>query len=355
MARLKILSDILSLPTAPFHEEAISAYIKDFCKRSKLPCSEDKHENLVVHYKHGRARQKVILTAHMDHPGFEVISSNGKECVVGLLGGILPEHFIRSKVTIKTSNGIVRGKVIKKLVKKWHGKNKFLVSSSAKKGDFGWYDIPGIKIKRDILYTKGADNQASTAVLLDVLYTMVQKRITADIRCLFTRAEEVGFAGCVSAALLKTLPARIPIIVLECSSAKAGKVDIGGGPVVRVGDKFSCFDPLIDCWLKTTAIELSKKDKKFKFQRSLLAGGTCEATVWTLNKRPAGSVSFPLGNYHNIGEKGAEAEFISVSDYISMQKLLLALARSKGYKDLFKKAYKKILKNHSSWAQKFHS
>ncbi|MBI2342136.1 MAG: M28 family peptidase, partial [Deltaproteobacteria bacterium] len=332
-------------------------YVSKFCKKLNVSLRKDKYGNLIAHYKLGQAKQPVILTAHMDHPGFEIAAvKNGRLCT-GILGGIKPEYFDGAKVCIMTSGGIIKGKVAGKLGnKKWHGKHIFEIKAKngykAKSGNFGWYDIPPFRISGGLLYTKGADNLVSAAALLELLHYLKRNKIAADVRCLFTRAEEVGFIGCVAFSKSVQLPRNAPIIVLECSSASAGGVKIGSGPVLRVGDKMSCFTPEIDCWLKSISNDLAKKNKKFKFQRALLSGGTCEASVWTINGRKVGGLAFPLGNYHNNGRKNYAPEFISISDYKLMQKLLVQIIRAGNYKEAIKKTGAGIFKNYRDWVSK---
>lgn len=363
-ASMKILREVLSLPTAPFHEGTVMCYVIQHTARLGLKVSADKYGNIIVRYRRGTPRQPVIFTAHMDHPGFEVLSVAGcacrvghgfMRCRVGILGGIKPEYFAGARVVIKTFDGYVNGKVARRPLKeKWQGKNVFEVWVDVKRGavdvgDFGWYDIAPVRIKGDIIYTKAADNLVGTAVLLDLLSALARKRAIADVRCVFTRAEEVGFAGCIALSREGLIPKNVPTIVLECSSAAAGKVDIGGGPVIRVGDKLSCFSSEIDCWLKSIAEKLAGKNRKFRYQRALLGGGTCEASVWTLANHPVSGLAFSLGNYHNNGPKSYAPEFVSAKDYLWMQEFLLAIASAGKYGQAFKDAEGKIIENYKKW------
>lgn len=370
---MKLLKEVLSLSTAPFHESAVAACVIRHAMKLRLPVRSDKVGNLTVRYRRGKARQPVIFTAHMDHPGFVVLKGGDKTCEVGILGGINEEYFAGARVVIQTRHGLVKGRVAKKpLKKKWMGKNVFVVNVIGPlppcacppvvwrgrglerggvllPGGFGWYDLPGLKFKQGLIYTKGADNLASVASLLELLYKLNRKKIPADVTCLFTRAEEVGFIGCMAVAENNAFPKNAPIVVLECSSASAGKVAIGGGPVLRVGDKLSCFSSEIDCWFRYIAEDLSKRDKKFKFQRALLPGGRCEASVWTLAGRKIGGLAFPLGNYHNNGPKRYEPELVSLADYKWMHRLLLEISVAGRTKQGFKKERKLLSDNYKKW------
>ncbi len=351
---MNILKAVLSLPTAPFHEEYVAAFVLEFCGRLGLQVKCDRVGNILVRYKKGSAKQPVAFVAHMDHPGFEVLScDDGGLCKVGLLGGINPDFFAGAKIRICDGGNFINGRVLKTAGKEmWHGKPCFLVKAAKPcgVGSFGWYDVDAFKLKNGLVTTKAADNLVSVAALLELLKELKSGKVQADVRCLFTRAEEVGFVGCISHLKQESWPKNLPTIVLECSSAKAAKVDIGGGPVVRVGDKMSGFTSAVDFWLSEVCASVAKKDKKFKFQRALLSGGRCEASVFTLYGLCVGGLAFPLGNYHNNAEKGYAPEFVSFKDYNWMQQILFSAAKAGKIADVFKATKAGLEKNHKDWA-----
>ena len=52
---------------------------------------------------------------------------------------------------------------------------------------------------------------------------------------------------------------------------------MGGGVIIRVGDRTSVFDPAA-----TAQLEDAAKAAEIKHQRALMQGGTCEATAYAL-------------------------------------------------------------------------
>src|SRR4028118_1698993 len=66
-----------------------------------------------------------------------------------------------------------------------------------------------------------------------------------------------------------------------------------------------------------------------RFQRALMPGGTCEATVYDAYGFKAASICVPLGNYHNMDKaKGRIGpEYIDLNDWASMVKLFVRVAR----------------------------
>lgn len=329
-AHREFLKKVFSLPTAPFHEEHVSRFIRGFCRRLKLRWRADRYGNLKVIYRRGRDAKPLAFMAHMDHPGFEVVRG-GKQPLAALLGGVNDKYFAKARVVICDGVKQIKGRVVKIHSKK---RREFWIRAAhpVAKNSFGWFDLPAIRFKNGLLRTKAADNIASVALLLHFLQELVQGRKKANVTCFFTRAEEVGWIGCLGAIRCGFVPRRIPVIVMETSSAKGGKVDIGGGPCLRVGDRLSLFSPQMDQWLGRVAKNLRKKDRTFQFQRALLQGGACEASPLHRQGYRVGGLALPLGNYHNNGAKSYAGEYVSLNDFQNMSRWLMALASS-GKKD----------------------
>ena len=121
--------------------------------------------------------------------------------------------------------------------------------------------------------------------------------------------------------------------MLECSKASAD-APIGEGPIVRVGDRSSTFDPALTAALASVATRLDREaDEGFAWQRKLMTGGTCEATAYAAFGFAASCVCLPLGNYHNVSDdkEGAlEREVISLRDFEGLVTLLRALPAGLG-------------------------
>jgi len=321
MKRHELLKQILSIPTMSFHEEGIATFVKWYALGLGLSLREDSFGNILLF--RGKKPDGVVFSAHMDHPGFEVISSKGGVSKVALWGKVDPKIFSGSKVAVYSERGKHLARIGKLISGKKHqGKPIFEMTSKERvsKGDFGHFDIPAMKIKGDSLYTRAADNLMSVAAILEMFTILNSGKMKAT--GLFTRGEEAGFLGAFGAIDSNLIPKSLPLVVLECSSAKHAQVDIGAGPVIRVGDWQSSYDPSVDRWIHDVAAGS-------KFQRALLPGGRCEACVYIAEGYKTGGIALPLGNYHNQGANGPAAEYVSISDYDNMVKLMCALARSK--------------------------
>jgi endoglucanase len=145
-----------------------------------------------------------------------------------------------------------------------------------------------------------------------------------------TRGEEVGFHGALVLAESKLIPREALVISLE-TSRELPPVKMGEGVIIRVGDRASIFDSNATRFLAEVGLEKSKAESrpetKFKFQRALMSGGTCEGTAYQEFGFQTAAVCVALGNYHNCGEKNIiREEFVSVQDGVGMAQLLVAAA-----------------------------
>ena len=118
----------------------------------------------------------------------------------------------------------------------------------------------------------------------------------------------------------------MPTLSLETSKAR-GFARVHGGPVVRVGDRLSIFDSRITHWLETAFRDLIAARPGTGYQRLLMGGGTCEASVFHRAGLPTGALCVALNNYHNMGPGTAlRAESISLRDWQGLYDFLFFLA-----------------------------
>jgi hypothetical protein len=75
---------------------------------------------------------------------------------------------------------------------------------------------------------------------------------------------------------------------------------IGQGPIVRLGDRYTVFDPAYSRLLT----ELAAREMPGRHQRRIMDGGSCEASAVTVYGERSIAISVPLGNYHNQNLEG---------------------------------------------------
>lgn len=311
-----LLKNVLGQPTAPFHEERVRNFVSEYCGSLGLRVQSDRLGNLKIVYRRGKSGKPIAFLAHMDHPGFEV-TRGGKRPVVKLLGGVPDRFFSKARVTVIDGKNVLKGKVARLLSKKsrtW----ELLLKEEVSRKAFGYFDLAGCRFRGNAIESKSIDNLASVAILLNLLRELVRRKKRGHVVFYFTRAEEVGFVGLAGAIQNNLVSKTVPVVVLEASSAKAGKINLGEGPVLRVGDRLSTFSNSLDLEFHSVAQKIKKGDRSFRFQRALLPGGACEATLLAQNGFETICLAFPLANYHNAGSRSYACERIDQRDYANM-------------------------------------
>jgi endoglucanase len=330
----KLLLDLSSLPTAAFVEDEVLDYVDAWAKRRKnLKVQLDKHGNRLLTTK-GKG-PRLIVVAHADHPAFVSGKTTDGLLHAGFRGGVLascckPGTKVRfSDVVAKVdeATGNEKDRLQSATFKVPRGKN--VQPGVAGNFDFG----KPAKVVRNRLVAQACDDLAGLAACLEAL-DKLRNKPKLPFGVLVTRAEEVGFIGAIAAAreVGKGLLRKDDRIISVETSAEQQAAPVGGGCVLRVGDKRSVFHSGFLHFLDTIGEELVKKDKMFKFNRALMPGGTCEATAFDAFGFTVAAMCVPLGNYHNMDRKASAmaAEEIDLNDWDCLVKFLVNVGRRIG-------------------------
>jgi endoglucanase len=368
------LQELTQVPTAAGRERRVIAWIEGWAaEREWATLSRDAAGNLTLAMRDepaGGTAAPVYFTAHLDHPAFVVERVIGPGTVqVAFRGGVMDDYFADARVTLHGADGVRTGATltgradspavgIKSYIAELDG------PADPRPGDIATWELPPARVDGDLLYTNACDDLAAAAAALaafDVLggtplrgvadpdKTVAERRAT-PVRLLFTRAEEIGFVGALAACRAGTIPKYARVIALE-NSRSFDDSPIGGGPIVRVGDRLSIFSPSLTAAVAAvaeriaggpppTASQKLSSAPAWKWQRKLMAGGACEATCFCAYGYEATCVCLPLGNYHNMGDLAAvqagtntspsrvAPEFISLSDFDGLVDLLVGCGES---------------------------
>jgi len=334
-----ILHDMLCLPTAPFAEHFVIEHILAFCAaRKNLFVTRDAVGNLLVRLRQGGARvaRPVCITAHLDHPGFVAERMIGAGKVRAFWrGGVPKEYFVNSGVRFFVDGRWVRGRIRTVKIKAL-GERKRVhtaeidVARDVPEGAIGMWDFPDPQIRGSRIHARGCDDIAGASAMLCCIDTLCRSRQPCDAYFLFTRAEEVGFVGAIAAARRKTIPKKCFVVAMETSSERPN-AKLGDGPILRVGDRTTTFTHAATAHCLQAALAVGKADKKFKFQRRLMDGGTCESSAYCALGYEATGLCVALGNYHNVDGKRKKLapEYIDLNDFDNMVKWFVELARGR--------------------------
>lgn len=349
------LMELTQIPTAAGRERRVMAWVERWAaERDSVGLARDAHGNAVLWLAGAtETGSPLVFEAHTDHPAFVVHQIIGPgTLLLEFRGGVMDDYFEDAAVVVVTADDrVLRGRLTGKAEGPFDGFKYFHCelegsSDGVAVGDVARWDFPAAEVIDGQIHTDACDNLASVAAALAALDTLAKAGCTEDVRVLLTRAEEIGFIGAIAACRDGTLPAGARVIVLE-NSRSFDDSPIGGGPIVRVGDRMTVFSTTLTSAVSKVAEELSggaatptasekRAERAWKWQRKLMAGGACEATAFCAFGFEATCVCLPLGNYHNMADLAAVQagtnterprvgrEHVSLSDFEGMVDLLAA-------------------------------
>ncbi|MBC7793941.1 MAG: hypothetical protein H7Z43_09545 [Clostridia bacterium] len=302
----------------------------------KLTHETDAYGNTLVRVRRGMPRRPVAFVAHLDHPGLRVerITDAGVICVGE--GGLPLKSLKGAKVIFpRAKSGVVSGTVASVKTRDQDGMTKLdeaVVKLSAKSakpdaGDYGIIDLPKFAKTAQRIIAPACDSLGSVVAVVATLVALSKAQSPVDAIGVFTRGAAVGFMGALALAIDYRIPRDAFIFSVECSAAQ-GEIELGGGPVVRLGDRNGPFDPRAYAMVLGAAKHLATK--KFAYQNAMMTGGTCEATPFLAFGYAAAGIAIPLANYHCQGARGIAPEEIDVRDLEATVSLAECLAQRVG-------------------------
>ncbi len=333
------LSRLGAQPATSFQEGGVAGVVRDILKELGVGQQSDDYGNIIAHLP-GRATDAgaaavppIAFVAHLDHPGYEAVAVDGDLLLAKAMGGVPAAAFAPGvPVQVLTPAGQRLAAVT--VGESGEGAERQVLLRLAEPGRLGEvslpaavvFDLPDFQEDGDLIRMRAADDLAGCGSILATLAALRDGNSTpppGEVFGVFTRAEEVGLVGARLLAAAGTLPADTLVVSLESSRALPG-AEIGGGPVIRVGDAGFTFDADAEAALIRAREVLQGRPEGFKAQRQLMSGGVCEASAFANCGYRATGIAFPLGNYHNGGAEGIEAEFIHREDYLGGVALMVA-------------------------------
>jgi len=282
-----------------------AAILRAVERSRRLRAASDRFGNLVVTY--GRGRPRLLFACHTDHPALE---ANG-DGTATVLGGLSPKALGGTRLRAFEEGG-ARGTVTRVLAEA--PRIRVALRGEFRRGTPLLLDLPGPTFRGSRIRAPAIDDLCAVALCLALFDRLEASGWRGSVGALFTRAEEVGFAGALGWVRTTAFPRATTIVNLEMSSARPHTPQ-GAGPILRVGDRITTFDPAVTEALEEAARRLERRERGFRWQRALMDGGACEATVYAHAGFRAGALCLPLLNYHNHAPNGGVAtEYVHEDD-----------------------------------------
>lgn len=346
----KWLGELTSLPTASGLEDAVVGWVERWVgRRPDLILRRDSGGNVFVIQKGRKDLAPVLAVAHMDHPAFVVISEDGG---FEFRGGVDAPYFRNARIEVVSRPEGPTGVVADYDPDSGTGIARFVGRVGS--GDIAMWRFGKTRLPRDRFAAPACDDLAGVAAALGALDRARSDKSLRHFGVMLTRAEEVGLIGAIHAAKHRTIPEGARLLSIE-TSRELPNAPIGGGPILRIGDRATVFDPDL-----SNRIARAADAAGIRYQRKLMDGGGCEATAFGVYGYSATGLCLALGNWHNRGNLAAvEAgddtapvpmlEEISMSDFHGLVDLLLVAAGAIDREDPIRDSLDRLYESNSQY------
>ncbi len=340
---LGYLSRLGAQPATSFYEANVAGVVETILAELAVDFRRDGYGNVIARIPGQAARDvpgsepipPIAFVAHLDHPGFEAVATEGDYLIGKTLGGV-PAAGFESGVPLQVL--LPDGQRLSANIAGRHGpeaERQVLIQLQQPQPvplpRPVVFDLVDFELDGEWIRMRALDDLAGCASILAAMAVLCADPPPGDVYGVFTRAEEVGLVGARLLAEAKTLPLDTLVVSLESSRTLPG-AEMGGGPVIRVGDAGFTFNADAEAALIRARETLQERPEGFPVgfpvQRQLMSGGTCEASAFARYGYRTTGIAFPLGNYHNGAPEGRiEAEYIRLDDYIGGVELITEAAR----------------------------
>lgn len=271
------------------YEEEVRAYIKNEIGLYGDDVRVDPIGNLIVFKRgYGENKKKVMVSAHMDEVGFQVVGINADGTITfKLLGfGWMPMVYMSKVVFENGQKGVIgcRGDFdnVKRDVTKLYIDLGVTTKEEASKlvriGDVATYDSSYEHLSEDLVVAKALDDRVGCYMQMELLKQ--NKPFYHDVYFVFSTQEEVGTRGGKVAANTISPDVGIAFDVTPSNdrpSDQAGDNKVGAGPAVLISDPSLIADRKLVKYLEDAASVVGEN-----MQRScILVGGSDAAAMNT--------------------------------------------------------------------------
>ena len=292
MHTLKALSELIGISG---YEESVRTYIHDYLTDKFFEISTDRIGNLLIHLRGDEKYPHVMIVAHMDEVGFQVMDINDDgSAIVKTLGNIKTWNSINLRVATadRQKKGIVYCENPEGIGA--HDFERIVIIPTLGQLQVG--DVLGFEaelIETDTQYIgKALDNRISCYALCEVLKNKVECKNELDI--VFSVQEEIGMRGArVAVSELE------PDIIIDFDVSPVGErnsLKMGKGIGIKLSDSIGVSNLNLVRQIETVA-----NNEGIQYQREVSDCGTSELII--TNEKDVGAerigISIPCQNMHS--------------------------------------------------------
>jgi putative aminopeptidase FrvX len=342
----ELLEEMIRIPGVSGYEDDIREYIRARAESMGAPVEEDNIGNLITTV--GTKGPHIVFIAHMDELGLVVTNIDADGSLrIRKVGGIDDRTLVGRIVEIATQKGTVTGVLglkpphlmtendDRKKVVSWEDVRVDLGTRSRKETEkLGVRVLDAMVFKKDIAYieksvicSRGVDDRAGCAILLDVLKKLRTKKLAARITFVWSVQEEIGLRG---AKVIGFQLRPEYVFAIDTMTTTDGpmqgntyeKILVGGGPALRMFDSAAIASPK----LRKMIEGIAKKDK-LPLQCGSGGGATDGAVI-----QEFGALVMPIGIPMKYTHSPTECASLKDIDNTSRLLVLIAEHLSKAQK-----------------------
>jgi len=327
---LQLAEALLSTPTAPFREHWMLQCLDGILEGMRgIQVRHDKWGNRLATVGDIFAPGATVFVAHLDHPGFVFDAEpRGTEVQALFEGRVFDEYFAGARVRFfRDRDDAGTGATIREFSERRDRQNNRVVLLEADEplngAVLGMWDVPAFSLHNGIIRGRACDDLCGVAATLAALeqwgLDARNQAATRPVGALFTRAEEAGFCGALACLTDEESRALLPpdALYVSVEISKAGPMaPLGGGAILRLGDKAGLFDARGYSALSRALDAVATDGGTRPLRRAMMDGGTCEATAFAALGLRAAGMCAPVLHYHNMDAENLRIapEQVSIDD-----------------------------------------
>src|SRR5436190_12054521 len=106
-----IAQRLMNCPAAPYYEQAVIEQVRAIGAEHALSCRPDNFGNLILSYSSNRAQRPLVLAAHTDHPGFEVVQRLNEQHLLARFHGGVADSYFRRGIRVRLMPGAIAARL----------------------------------------------------------------------------------------------------------------------------------------------------------------------------------------------------------------------------------------------------
>src|SRR5438132_2677628 len=183
---------LMQHPAAPYHEHAARDEVERICAEHGLPFDRDQFGNVLVRWRTAGRQRPLILAAHLDHPGFEIIRRISSTAWLARFRGGVADKYFRAGIPVRLMPGGASAKLGRRKGKArtFQLQAKSHAGRDAGAPRFAVWELEDFSMCRGKIYGRACDDLIGVAAVLATIIELKSKKTRVNVLGVISRAEE---------------------------------------------------------------------------------------------------------------------------------------------------------------------